>query len=217
MESLWIYESYEIRIKRNTGKYCAHIHANGRSRSGKCKRKEGKHETWMAQNCREKIAFFLPTNLTIQRHFTFAFCNLFFPIPKFSNENENCNESKILNEKIKQILMMSLFSGSGFHCTFTVAFELSYSHTYFAVFELSLFDLWISLQQNFSFFLFIRWLDFVFRLTLSCVCFVSHLNTFTCDVDAKKHVFFVYFCAEGCFFSLLFFFPSHIVKRWANK
>lgn len=39
---------------------------------------------------------------------------------------------------------------SNFHCMFTFALELSYSHTYFAVLKLGLFDLWISLQQNFS-------------------------------------------------------------------
>lgn len=165
----------------------------------------------MAQNCRgKKSIYFLPTNLTIQRHFTFAFCNLFFPIPKYSNENENCNDSnsKVLNEKKKQILMMSLFSGSGFHCTF-------YGSVRIILFAYIFCRVWVEfvwfmnfltakLQFFFSFvgsFFFFAWYYRVFalfRIWIHLHVIWMRRNMFSLFIFALKGVAFAY-----CSFSLL--------------
>lgn len=185
-------------------------HTNGRSQSGKYKRKEGKHETRMARNFQQrkkKISLYPPLIFRVF-FFFYKICILKFIFFFLSAQSTNfvmkmrsCSwiQDYCKRRKINDSFIFFFFFSTELIWMLAI---VSFPHI-LAMLQLGACDLWISLQQyntRFAFFVCVS-------LTFCYIHFTSHIWIhYHMDVECEEAFnlcSFVYFCAEGCcmFFS----------------
>lgn len=139
------------------------ITQNGQSHGEKYKRKEGKHETWMAHGNVEKLLVFLCSSLNFNCPFHYL-QHLHFRIRNFSTNFQKQKERYFVMKMRSQFTRVEKIQDSknfkqkeindgAFFSPARLFVLLGLSHSLiFAMLELDLFDLWISLQLNNSHF-----------------------------------------------------------------